>query len=139
MGRSRGRDATGGCPEHDRRGLKGIGADEPSSDSATGSWAEENDLKTPTRLEDLEALVDHDTRDPESPLRWTCKSVRRLAAGAASAGSRGSRTLVATCSMRRVTVCKPTQTTEGDSHPDRDARSATQQPSDQRRWPNSSR
>jgi len=36
--------------------------------------------KDPTLLEDLDQLVDPVTRgDPESPLRWTCKSVRRLA------------------------------------------------------------
>jgi len=34
----------------------------------------------PTLLADLEALVEPTTRgDPQSPLRWTCKSVRRLA------------------------------------------------------------
>ena len=36
--------------------------------------------KDATLLEDLDRLVDPATRgDPESPLRWTCKSVRRLA------------------------------------------------------------
>src|SRR5437763_429305 len=36
--------------------------------------------KDPTLLADLDRLVDPVTRgDPESPLRWTCKSVRRLA------------------------------------------------------------
>ena len=36
--------------------------------------------KDPTLLVDLDRLVDPVTRgDPESPLRWTCKSVRRLA------------------------------------------------------------
>ena len=36
--------------------------------------------KDVTLLEDLDRLVDPVTRgDPESPLRWTCKSVRRLA------------------------------------------------------------
>lgn len=35
----------------------------------------------PTLLRDLEALVEPTSRgDPESPLRWTCKSVRQLAA-----------------------------------------------------------
>ncbi len=34
----------------------------------------------PELVEDLDRLVDPVTRgDPESPLRWTCKSVRRLA------------------------------------------------------------
>src|SRR3954462_6384750 len=36
----------------------------------------------PTLREDLERLVEPVTRgDPESPLRWTCKSVRKLAEG----------------------------------------------------------
>jgi hypothetical protein len=36
--------------------------------------------KDPTLREDLNALVDPATcGDPESPLRWTCKSVRKLA------------------------------------------------------------
>jgi hypothetical protein len=36
--------------------------------------------KDPSLLADLDRLVDPVTRgDPESPLRWTCKSVRRLA------------------------------------------------------------
>ena len=36
--------------------------------------------KDPTLLADLDRLVDPATRgDPESPLRWTCKSVRALA------------------------------------------------------------
>src|SRR5881296_4080982 len=34
----------------------------------------------PTLLADLEKLIEPTTRgDPESPLRWTCKSVRQLA------------------------------------------------------------
>lgn len=34
----------------------------------------------PTLLADLELLIDPVTRgDPESPLRWTCKSLRKLA------------------------------------------------------------
>jgi hypothetical protein len=36
--------------------------------------------KDPALREDLDRLVDPETRgDPESPLRWTCKSVRKLA------------------------------------------------------------
>src|SRR6202048_3772606 len=43
--------------------------------------------KDPTLLPDLEALVEPTTRgDPESPLRWTCKSVRRLAQSSEAAG-----------------------------------------------------
>jgi Rhodopirellula transposase DDE domain len=36
--------------------------------------------KDPSLIQDLEKLVEPTTRgDPESPLRWTCKSVRKLA------------------------------------------------------------
>ena len=36
--------------------------------------------KDPTLAPDLESLIEPVTRDdPESPLRWTCKSVRTLA------------------------------------------------------------
>jgi hypothetical protein len=49
----------------------------------------------PTLLRDLEALVEPTTRgDPGSPLRWTCKSVRRLAQALQAQGHEVSRTLV---------------------------------------------
>ena len=45
---------------------------------------------------DLERLVDPVTRgDPESPLRWTCKSVRKLAAELNRLGHRTSHRMVA--------------------------------------------
>src|SRR5205085_12704584 len=49
----------------------------------------------PTLLADLEALVDPDSRgDPMSPLRWTCKSTRQLAAGLTAGGHQvGARTV----------------------------------------------
>jgi hypothetical protein len=41
----------------------------------------------PGLLRALDALVDPDTRgDPESPLRWTCKSTRQLADALAARG-----------------------------------------------------
>jgi hypothetical protein len=47
------------------------------------------------RIADLEALVEPTTRgDPESPLRWTGKSVRRLAQALQAQGHEVSRTLV---------------------------------------------
>src|SRR6266540_6850137 len=52
--------------------------------------------RDPTLLSDLEALVEPLTRgDPESPLRWTCKSTRQLAAELARQGHRVSRQTVA--------------------------------------------
>ena len=49
-----------------------------------------------TLKRDLEALVEPVTRgDPESPLRWTCKSVRQLAAELQRTGHHASHRLVA--------------------------------------------
>ena len=75
---------------------------------------------------DLEALVEPTTRgDPEAPLRWTCKSVRRLAEARQRQGHQVSRTLVG--ELRNATGYSPQgnrKTKEGDSHPDRDAQFA---------------
>src|SRR5664279_868901 len=52
--------------------------------------------KDPTLLTDLEKLVDPTTRgDPESCLRWTCKSVRKLAEELARTGHEVSYPVVA--------------------------------------------
>ncbi|MBI3979609.1 MAG: hypothetical protein HY331_15620, partial [Chloroflexi bacterium] len=43
----------------------------------------------PTLLRDLEALVEPSTRgDPQSPLRWTCKSLSKLAEALRERGHR---------------------------------------------------
>lgn len=77
----------------------------------------------PTLLADLESLVDPDTRgDPSSPLRWTCKSTRRLAAALSERGHRisasGVRRLLRQLGYRMQANAK---TREGKQHPDRDA------------------
>jgi len=47
-------------------------------------------------MEDLEGLIDPLSRgDPESPLRWTCKSIRKLATELNCKGHKVSHTLVA--------------------------------------------
>jgi hypothetical protein len=49
-----------------------------------------------TLLRDLEALIEPLSRgDPESPLRWTCKSLRKLAQELGRQGHRVSHRLVA--------------------------------------------
>src|SRR6202011_5599576 len=75
------------------------------------------------RRADLEALVEPTTRgDPESPLRWTCKSVRRLAQALQAQGHEVSRTLVGhLLNEAGYSLQGNRKTTEGDSHPDRDA------------------
>src|SRR6266478_5143392 len=69
------------------------------------------------------ALVEPTTRgDPQSPLRWTCKSVRRLAQALQAQGHEVSRTLVAhLLNEAGYSLQGNRKTTEGDSHPDRDA------------------
>jgi hypothetical protein len=49
----------------------------------------------PTRLHDLEALVEPTPRgDPQAPLRWTCKSVGKLTAEFKTQGHQVSPQLV---------------------------------------------
>ncbi len=76
-----------------------------------------------TVLRDLETLVEPVTRgDPESPLRWTCKSVRRLAGELKRRGHRVSHQTVAQL-LRGLgySLQANRKTLEGASHPDRDA------------------
>jgi len=77
-------------------------------------------------VEDLEALVEPTTRgDPESPLRWTCKSLRRLAEALQQQGHQVSRTVVGellNAAGYRLQANRKTK--EGESHPDRDAQFA---------------
>src|SRR4051812_6588878 len=115
---------TGGAPSTIGRGLKGLAWDEPSERiRRPGAGRKRTVSKDPTLLDDLEALVEPTTRgDPESPLRWTCKSVRRLAQALQAQGHEVSRTLVAhLLNEAGYSLQGNRKTTEGDSHPDRDA------------------
>ena len=71
----------------------------------------------------LDALVDPATRgDPESPLRWTCKSTRRLARELTRQGHRVSPSSVARL-LREAgySLQANRKTREGAGHPDRNA------------------
>jgi DDE family transposase len=77
----------------------------------------------PTLLDDLEALVEPLTRgDPMSPLRWTCKSLHKLAAALREQGHAVShetvRQLLLGLDYRLQATCK---TREGSDEPDRNA------------------
>jgi transposase len=76
----------------------------------------------PQMKEVLEALVDPDSRgDPESPLRWTCKSVRTLADELAARGHPIGRTRVAELLHELgYSLQSNRKTLEGSAHPDRD-------------------
>jgi transposase len=79
--------------------------------------------KDPTLVSDLEKLVDPTTRgDPESCLRWTCMSVRKLAEELARAGHEVSYPVVAELLHEMgYSLQANRKTKEGDSHPDRNA------------------
>src|SRR5437868_7527152 len=88
--------ATGVAPSTIGRGLKELAQEEPSERvRRPGAGRKPTISKDPTLLSDLEALVEPTTRgDPESALRWTCKSLRRLAQALQAQGHEVSRTLV---------------------------------------------
>lgn len=78
--------------------------------------------KDRTLLSDLEALVDPHTRgDPESPLRWTAKSTRQLAAALAEKGHQVSQhTVGELLHQLGYSLQSNVKTKEGAGHPDRD-------------------
>ena len=80
-------------------------------------------LKDPELLLDLEKLLDPVTRgDPQSPLRWTCKSVRHLADELQAQGHKVSHMLVAELlHQQEYSLQANRKTKEGSSHPDRNA------------------
>ncbi|WP_284278848.1 ISAzo13 family transposase, partial [Mesorhizobium huakuii] len=77
----------------------------------------------PTLLSDLERLVDPATRgDPMSPLKWTSKSLRNLAAALCAMGHRVGHDVVGTLlKTLGYSLQGNRKTLEGSSHVDRDA------------------
>jgi DDE family transposase len=79
--------------------------------------------RDPELLAALDALIEPDARgDPASPLRWTCKSTRQLAATLTAQGHPVSHSTVADL-LRAAgySLQAPRKTLEGSAHPDRDA------------------
>jgi hypothetical protein len=79
-----------------------------------------------TLQDDLERLIDPVTRgDPESPLRWTCKSVRKLAEALRRLGHATSHRMVADLlHALGYSLQANRKTLEGTNHPDRHAQFA---------------
>lgn len=82
--------------------------------------ATEND---PELMKALEALIEPLTRgDPESPLRWTCKSTRKLADELTRQDHPiGERTVAELLQQAGYSLQANCKTREGRSHPDRNA------------------
>jgi hypothetical protein len=77
----------------------------------------------PDLLKALERLVEPTTRgDPESPLRWTCKSTRHLARELQRQGHRiGDRKVAGLLHQMQYSLQANAKTVEGSDHPDRNA------------------
>jgi transposase len=109
-----------------RRGVRELDSGErlaPGRVRRPGGGRKPLRVADPTLVEDLERLVDADSRgDPELPLRWTAKSVRKLADGLAQLGHRVHFTTVAKL-LRDLgySLQANAKTREGTAHPDRDA------------------
>jgi hypothetical protein len=88
-----------------------------------GGGRKRREQQDPTLRQDLEALVEPTTRgDPQSPLRWTCKSLRKLAEELRRQGHHVSHVRVG--EMLRAmdySLQGNRKTQEGGSHPDRNA------------------
>jgi len=108
------------------RELEAPGVVPPVSDQrvrAPGGGRKPLTTRDPTLLGELEALVEPVTRgDPMSPLRWTCKSTRQLAAALREREHPVSHQTVAELlHVLEYSLQGNRKTTEGATHPDRDA------------------
>src|SRR5918912_442878 len=101
-------------------------ADQAQRVRAPGGGRKPLTAEDPTLVQDLEALVEPTTRgDPMSPLRWTCKSTRQLAAELVRQGHRVSHQTVADLLHALDYSLQSTRKIrEGADHPDRDAQFA---------------
>jgi transposase len=87
-----------------------------------GGGRKKAEVADPDLLNELENLTEPDTRgDPESPLRWTTKSTRKLAEQLTEAGHPISHTAVAKL-LRSLgySLQSTRKMMEGSQHPDRD-------------------
>jgi hypothetical protein len=106
------------------RGLVPVAA--PGRIRRPGGGRKRTAERDPTVVADLERLVEPATRgDPMSPLRWTSKSVRKLAAALGEAGHRVSHQWVAEA-LRALgySLQGNREAREGSANPDRDAQFA---------------
>lgn len=118
--------ATGLARQVIRRGLGELAAPAvhpPGRVRRPGGGRKRTVTQDPTLRRDLERLVEPVTRgDPESPLRWTCKSVRKLAKELRRQGHRTSHRIVAELLHEMgYSLQANRKTKEGASHPDRNA------------------
>ncbi|MCA1790206.1 MAG: ISAzo13 family transposase [Thioalkalivibrio sp.] len=108
------------------RGIKELkrgAAIEPARTRRPGGGRKRNVEKNPALPADLDALVEPTTSGaPDAPLRWTSKSLRKLAAELQAKGHSASHQLVANLLHElNYSLQANRKTREGPPHPDRDA------------------
>ncbi len=119
--------ATGVSRQAIRRGIRELGQRGVEADTGrirrAGGGRKRTVERDPSLQKDLDRLVEPTSRgDPESPLRWTCKSVRQLAAELQRQGHQTSHRMVAELLHDMGYSLQGNQKTlEGSAHPDRNA------------------
>jgi len=118
--------ATGLAASTIGRGLKDLNDEAglaPGRVRRAGGGRKPLTIADPGLLAELMALVEPSERgDPMSPLRWTCKSLRQLAAELTARGHPISRTVVGELlKQQKFSLQGNSKTLEGGDHPDRDA------------------
>jgi hypothetical protein len=120
--------ATGMSPNTVRAGIAELEgktpALEPGRQRRTGGGRKRAEEKDPTLRDDLNLLIEPVTRgDPEGPLRWTSKSVRRLSTELKAQGHKeASPSLIADLlGESGYSLQANSKTIEGSENPDRDA------------------
>src|SRR5450432_1736670 len=103
--------------------LDGEGAEEPARIRRRGGGRKPRSQTDQTLCRDLTELVDPATRGgPQSPLCWTCKSTRRLAAALVKKGHQVShQTVERLLGDMDYSLQANRKTRDGSSHPDRNA------------------
>ena len=119
--------ATGVSRPAIRRGIRELRQPETAADAGRirrpGGGRKRTVERDPSLREDLDRLVEPTSRgDPKSPLRWTCKSVRQLAAELKRQGHTTSHRMVAELLHDMgYSLQANRKTLEGTDHPDRNA------------------
>ncbi len=124
------KEATGMSYDTIRKGMEELGQREVAPDAplekrvrSEGAGRRRRDEEDAELVPALERLVDPATRgDPQSPLRWTCKSTRHLAKELTQRGHGVSaRTVAALLKRQGYSLQGNCKTREGKQHPERNA------------------
>ena len=119
-------EATGISDRTIRNGIRELPGASPLQSSRQrrpGGGRKSREEEQPDLIATLESLVEPTVRgDPESPLRWTCKSLTNLASELQNCGFEVSRSKVGQLLRKSgYSLQANRKTREGNHHPDRDA------------------